>query len=125
MELIMNFTSLIENVKELSRRRGISATRALIESGAGKDFIVNLRKGQKPSVEKVRMIAVYFGVSVDYLLGLGRTSNHGVNGDESENDSEKKIVDILRQVSPEAAQNILGYATAFLAQEQAAKERNQ
>lgn len=60
---------LIDRIKELSQAKSISATKALQESGAGKDFIANLKKGQAPSIEKIAIVADYFNVSVDYLLG--------------------------------------------------------
>lgn len=60
---------LIDRIKELSQAFGVSPTKALQESGAGKDFIANLKKGQSPSVDKIEMVAQYFNVSVDYLLG--------------------------------------------------------
>lgn len=66
---------LIDRIKELSQAKSISATKALQESGAGKDFIANLKKGQAPSIEKIAIVADYFNVSVDYLLGKEETSD--------------------------------------------------
>jgi transcriptional regulator with XRE-family HTH domain len=51
-------------------QKGVSKTKALIDSGAGKDFTVNIeKKHQKPAVDKLQKLAAYFNVSTDYLLG--------------------------------------------------------
>lgn len=60
---------IIERIEFLSNIKGVSKTKALTESGAGKDFISNIKKGQTPSITKLQKIADYFGTSVDYILG--------------------------------------------------------
>lgn len=69
----INVELLKSNVEKLVNQRGESKTKALTNSGVGKDFFSNLNKGQIPSVEKIISLADYFGVSIDYLLG--RTDN--------------------------------------------------
>ena len=65
-----DFKPFAANIERLSNAAGISKTKALIESGAGKDFITNMiNKNQIPSISKVLQIAQYFNVSLDYLLG--------------------------------------------------------
>ena len=64
----MNIDLLLERIKELSENKGISLTAAFIESGVGKNFKSNL-KIANPSIGKITMLANYFDVSVDYLLG--------------------------------------------------------
>jgi transcriptional regulator with XRE-family HTH domain len=50
--------------------RGVSPNKAFTESGVGKDFIANLRKGQAiPTARKFLSLADYLDCSVDYLLG--------------------------------------------------------
>jgi transcriptional regulator with XRE-family HTH domain len=61
---------LRSRISEVVDRRGVaSIAKALIESGAGKDLLVNMRKGQTPSVDKFKLLADYLDCSVDYLLG--------------------------------------------------------
>lgn len=78
----MEVEIITERIEELSKKKGISRTKALSESGAGKDFISNLKKGQTPSIIKLQKIAEFFGVSVDYILGRteASTSNNVVTG---------------------------------------------
>jgi transcriptional regulator with XRE-family HTH domain len=61
---------IVSRITELSKEFDIAPTQALKQSGAGKDFIANLKKGQKPSYEKIVLISKYFHVTTDYLLGI-------------------------------------------------------
>lgn len=65
----MENSILIENIKKQCVLKGQSPTNALSESGVGKSFIADLRRGQTPSVAKVQMLAEYFGVTTSHLLG--------------------------------------------------------
>ncbi len=65
----MDLLLLAENVRRISKKNGKKPTNACIESGAGKDFISNIKKGQVPSVAKVQMLADYLGVTTSELLG--------------------------------------------------------
>ena len=49
----------------------------LIESGAGARTYYNMKRGQKPSYDKILQIAEYFDISIDYLVG--RTNNPKIN----------------------------------------------
>lgn len=66
----MDIQFLVQNVKRLLDMRGISYSRAGIESGAGIDFVRNMeRKGTEPSIGKVMQMATYLGITVGELLG--------------------------------------------------------
>lgn len=67
---VIDYELFASNIEYLAQKIGVSKNKALIDSGAGKDFIVNMiNKNQVPSLLKVVQLAQYFGVSVDYLLG--------------------------------------------------------
>ena len=72
-----NLQFIIERVQLIVKEKKTNINRACIESGIGKDFIANMKKGQVPSVEKFSDLADYLNVSVDYLIG--RTDNPEVN----------------------------------------------
>lgn len=59
---------LIARIEELAKEKGVNLNTAFIESRVGKNFKSNLSTAN-PSEGKIRMLATYFGVSVDYLLG--------------------------------------------------------
>ena len=73
--MAINTEILLSRIEKLCADRRISLNSAFIESGVGKNFKSNL-KNAKPSVGKVTMLANYFGVTVDYLLGNTDIPNH-------------------------------------------------
>lgn len=74
---MQDLQTIIETIQNLCSSKKISANKALLESGVGKDLIANMRKGQNPTINKISDLADYLDVSVDYLLG--RTENPEVN----------------------------------------------
>lgn len=64
--------STFEKIKELAKIRGISLSDLEIKLGLGKNSLYGLKRNQ-PSAERLQLIADYFNVSTDYLLG--RTDN--------------------------------------------------
>lgn len=77
----MDSQLFVQNVKRYCKMKGVKPTPACIDSGVGKSFISDIERGQKPSVEKVQLLADYLGVTTSELLGeelkLG-------NGDETD-----------------------------------------
>lgn len=66
----MDVLKIVENIQHLCNKRGITPTVAGKESGAGKELVTNMkRKGTMPSVEKIRLLANYLGVTTSELLG--------------------------------------------------------
>ena len=82
---------------------GLSTTAACDKSGAGKDFVANLKKGQKPSVEKVQQMASFFSCTTSELLGE-QIRLIAVSGDEP---SESELV--FRSLSPQKQEEALRY----------------
>ena len=62
-------TIFVNNVQELCKTKGVSINTAVTEAGVGKSFIDNIKRGNAPSVEKVQLLASYFGVTTSQLLG--------------------------------------------------------
>ena len=61
--------ALIEKITTLCKKKGVSVNQMALEAGVNKSFVDNLKKGSFPSADKLLLIARYFNVSVDYLLG--------------------------------------------------------
>ena len=59
---------LIERIDLLCKERKIRPTTAYIESGVGKNFKSNLSVAN-PTLGKITLLAEYFGVAREYLLG--------------------------------------------------------
>lgn len=64
--------SLFDKIKELCRKQGISLNQLEEKLGLSRNSIYTI-KNKKPSAERLQLIADYFNVSTDYLLG--RTDN--------------------------------------------------
>ena len=64
----INNDILLSRLDSLCAEKGISLNVAFVESGVGKNFKSNL-KTANPSIGKITMLANYFGVTVDYLIG--------------------------------------------------------
>ena len=56
-------------IKEQCSLKGVTQKEALAKSGAGDKFVQHIKQGSAPSIEKCQALAVYFGVSLDYLVG--------------------------------------------------------
>ena len=65
----MDLENFVQIVKELCKSRGTTPTAAAEASGAGRNFMDNVKKGSVPSVAKVQLLADYLGVSTSELLG--------------------------------------------------------
>lgn len=73
----------VRNVELLCRLRNVAPTAACRESGAGKDFLTNIKKGQSPALGKAQLLAQYLGCTVSDLLGERAVSESGtVSADE-------------------------------------------
>lgn len=64
----VNKEFLLKRIDELCDSKHIKPHTAFTESGVGKNFRSNLTSSN-PSEGKITMLANYFGVSVDYLVG--------------------------------------------------------
>lgn len=65
----MDANKFIENVKALSKAKGVAPKTACRESGVGENLLSNIANGSSPSIGRIEGLADYFGVSVDALIG--------------------------------------------------------
>ena len=65
----MGYEKIPSVVKMLCSIKGVTQKEALKNSGAGEQFVKHIKEGSAPSIEKCQALAVYFGVSLDYLVG--------------------------------------------------------
>lgn len=73
--------STFERIKELAKSRGVTLGGLEERLGLSRNSIYTM-KNKKPSAERLQLIADYFNVSTDYLLG--RTDNPRIASDEPE-----------------------------------------
>lgn len=65
----MNHELFVQNVKKICKNKGISATEACRESGAGRSLLDNIKRGRTPSIDRIKLLADYLGVTTSDLLG--------------------------------------------------------
>lgn len=97
--------TLLEVIKKLCKKRGISVT--MLENELElPDNTIYQWKNRTPSVDRLQVVADYFNVSVDYLLG--RTENPHLN-----NEVPKEAATIAAHIDDDATeedmQKILEY----------------
>ena len=61
--------SFVDRVGELLKERGVSKKQMLIDCGMGKNSFVTWKNGVIPNTSTLTVLANYFGVTSDYLIG--------------------------------------------------------
>ena len=100
----MNVDIFVQNVKALCKLKGTTPTSACEASGAGRNFMDNLKKGSIPSVAKVQMLAEYLGVTVSELLGEKKEPT--AQGDGL-SEGERALIALFRQLTPEQQEMVI------------------
>lgn len=72
----------VQNIKRYCAIKGVTPTVACRDSGVSSSFLVNIKRGQTPSVAKVQQLAQYLGCTVSDLLGEKATSSPPSEDDE-------------------------------------------
>ncbi len=103
----MDYSKMISLIEQLCQDRGISKTTAYVQSGVGKDFGANIKKGNIPSAEKVKALADYLNCSTDYLLG--RTAVPSAESTSMSN-HEKELLAIMSTLNDEGIKQLLKQA---------------
>lgn len=75
---------LYTRIKELCAEREITFAKLEEETGLSSSIIRKWKNNTSPSIDKIKLIARYFNVSTDYLIGLSDipTSAEELIGDE-------------------------------------------
>lgn len=110
----MDSAILVQNIKLYCKANGVPPTVACRESGAGKDFLTNVNKGQTPSIGKVQQLAAYLGCTVSDLLGEKRTDapeSVGLSPDE------QALIDLFRRLPEDQQEAVVKIVQAAAAQQ--------
>lgn len=99
-----------ERIKELCRIHDISMNKLEDILGFGKGYISKLNDST-PNTSKIKKIADYFGVSVDYLLSGEDKQGYYLNGETAkmaqemyEDEDMRSLFDMKRKMPPERFQ---------------------
>lgn len=93
----------MERLRELRKDKGLTTTELGNIIGCSNPTITNYERGyRKPDPETLIKLAEFFGVSVDYLLGLeDRTESASVAPTgEKLTDEERELLALFRELSP-------------------------
>lgn len=86
--------SLFDKIKELCRKQGISLNQLEEKLGLSRNSIYTI-KNKKPSAERLQLIADYFGVSTDYLLGRTDNPRIATEADQGPDDIDEIIANAM------------------------------
>lgn len=114
----MNVENFVQNVKIFCKAKGVPPTVACEQSGAGRNFMDNIKKGSTPSVAKVQMLADYLGVTTSELLGETKKEPVADGHEPSENER------LFRSLPPDRQEEALRYMR-YLASQGAAPGEGQ
>lgn len=98
----------MENLKKLRVSRGLSQQALAEKFNLTQQAIYKYENGlAEPDIEMLRNLAVFFGVSVDYLIGNSQSSNaEALFVTLSPTEQELEILRIYRFLSPELQNSI-------------------
>ena len=87
------YTVLLDRIKELCKKRGITVSELENRVGFGKNSIYKW-KTQSPKIETIQKVADYFNVSTDYLLG--RTDNPDPDNTKLDTSDLEDVLDNMK-----------------------------
>lgn len=90
-------TKFLENVEILCKAKGVTATRACIESGLSRSFLTDIKgKSPDPRISSLLKLSEYFGVTIAELLGESATG-----GGEYLSQHERELLTAYRNADDE------------------------
>lgn len=98
----------VQNIERYCAIKGVTPTVACRDSGVSSSFLVNIKRGQTPSVAKVQQLAQYLGCTVSDLLGEKATSSP-----PSEDDELLRKITALSPEYREKAEEYLDFLTGL------------
>ena len=99
-------------IKELMQEKGIQQQQMAGLLNVSRASIYKYQQGKaEPNIETLIKIADYFDVSLDYLCGR---QNKNLIFADSLTETQKKLVAIIKRLTPEQANFALGYFSEML-----------
>ena len=111
----------IQIIIELLSNKGVSAAKMCKELGFSSGIFYQWKQGnQNPSLEKLRKMAEYFGVTTDYLLGNEQKNKPALNGEPINVPFD--LIKKLNLISDDGLAKIADYIDLILLQEKSEKK---
>lgn len=83
-----------DRIKELSKGRGKSPKQVALELGLGENLFYKW-KTSSPTADKLQLVADYFNVSTDYLLGRTDNPYAGISSEQREMTIEEALNSVM------------------------------
>ena len=100
-------------LKELRKEAGLTQKQFAKEIGAAQNTVSQWEAGtRRLDDETIKRIASFFGVSVDYLLGLSESKKVSLADNVSE--AKREMIALIDQLSDEQVTKLLQIANAAL-----------
>ena len=104
----MDKDAVIWRIQNYCKLRGVKPTVACEASGAGRNFIGDIRTGKKPGIDRFEMLADYLHVTDSQLLGEEtKKEPDGENAVELPDPLDAQLMDLLRRADPETKSAML------------------
>lgn len=115
---------LKQRLKELRKRENITQVQFanIFDISAGTIAMWETGK-REPDIDTLIKIADYFNVSVDFLLG--KSENKKQPADENISELDKKLINLLLDLSPDEVQRVRDFVQGLKANREANSSQNQ
>lgn len=104
----------VERVAALAKENGITEKQVLLDCKLNKNLFGLWRQGRTPSTATKRVLADYFGVSVEYLMGetddRGQKKSPGQVTEACE--AKKNLLSAVAELSEDECKNVLALIDA-------------
>lgn len=112
MNVSFQLQEIVDRIERLCAENKIEVKNMLAECGLSRNVVDNMKNGSKPSADKIQAIASFFGVTIDYLMGISPV-RHGSIELIDISDEEFVPIPIIGNVAAGyqalAETNIVGY----------------
>ena len=98
----------MERVDELTKEKGLTGKQVMEQCGISKNSFVNWRSGRKPTKTTKKILAEFFGVSVEYLMGEtdDRTKKNSPGQVTEAEGAKKAILDLIDGMSEDQLEKL-------------------
>lgn len=104
----------VERVAALAKENGITEKQVLLDCKLNKNLFGLWRQGRTPSTATKRVLADYFGVSVEYLMG--ETDDRGQKNSPGQvteaGEAKKNLLSAVAELSEDECKNVLALIDA-------------
>lgn len=104
----------VERIAALTKEKGITEKQVLLDCKLNKNLFGLWRQGRTPNTATKRVLADYFGVSVEYLMGEtdDRTQKNSPGQVTEACEAKKNLLSAVAELSEDECKNVLALIDA-------------